>query len=593
MTYDNTEAAASRGAAGADTAPRDLFEDAEMGTKSIAQVHLEQEPHERAMRAIERILIAGHVLLCAWSSGKDSSCVANLMFNAAINIIRAGHKCPTLIISHSDTGVESPVVRALADGELQKMRLFADKHGLPLEIRIGKPTLSASFATRIIGGRALPSFPQANRDCSVNWKVQVSQRIINGASKTLSGDALPIVTLIGTRAEESATRKSATAARRETAHELWYSVTGDARLSPILDWDSSDVWTYLAECSHGVHQTYSDFQATIEFYADSGGSSCVVVADMQAAGKSKACGARSGCWSCVATSSDHSVETMIAHNPERYPYLVPLLELRNFIADTQWDWSRRNFIGRTISPEGRIRVGADQYSPQMVEDLLYYTLAAQSRANELGSPSVVQAVGIRELIAIDFFWSLRAWHPPFHALAIYLDHCAGNRRYAPKIERPPKPSPAPVLGEIFVGAQWDDNVSGLFPSGLRHPVWELFVDSCGPSLRTNKAGKMFLDLEETPELDVDEEAAWDFLQFIADEKIEQHHRKETLDWTMGAMTYLQYGTVSLATGQSSAIDSMIRRSQWLQRHGLHGHQTADSFRARCCYLNETQAELFA
>lgn len=99
--------------------------------------------------------------------------------------------------------------------------------------------------------------------------------------------------------------------------------------------------------------------------------------------------------------------------------------------------------------------------------------------------------------------------------------------------------------------------------------------------------------QETPELDVDEEAAWDFLQFIADEKIKLYHRKETLDWTVGAMEYLQYGTVTLATGQSSAIDSMIRRSQWLQRHELHGHQTAESLRARCCTLNETQAELFA
>jgi DNA sulfur modification protein DndC len=72
------------------------------------------------------------------------------------------------------------------------------------------------------------------------------------------------------------------------------------------------------------------------------------------------------------------VENMLAQNPGRYPYLVPLLELRNFLSDTQWDWSRRNFIGRTISPEGKIKVGADQYSPQMVEDLLYYTARCTS-----------------------------------------------------------------------------------------------------------------------------------------------------------------------------------------------------------------------
>lgn len=229
----------------------------------------------------------------------------------------------------------------------------------------------------------------------------------------------------------------------------------------------------------------------------------------------------------------------------------------------------------------------------MVEDLLYYLLAAQDLANELGSPSIVKAIGIRELIAIDFFWSLRAWHPPFHALAIFFDHRAGNRRYAPKIERPCRPSPAPVIGEVHVGTDWDDTVSELYPSGLRHPVWELFSDSCGPMLRANKAGKLFLDLEETPEFDVCPEAGADFLEFIAEEKIAMYHRPETMDWTIGCRTYLQYGTVTLATGQSSAIDSMLRRSEWLQRHGLHGHQTAESLRSRCCSLVATQSEMFA
>jgi len=473
------------------------------------------------------------------------------------------------------------------------MHLFAQEHGLSLEIRIGRPTLSACFATRIIGGRALPPFPQSSRDCSSDWKSLPAQRIINMAAKGREPDDAAIVTLIGTRSSESTARKIKTAARKETAHEIWYSVTGEARLSPILDWNTDDVWTYLGECAAGDHLSYSDFQATMEFYADAGASSCVIVADMKSAGNNKACGARGGCWSCTAVASDRSAENMLMQNPGRYPYLVPLLELRDFLSDTQWDWSRRNFIGRTISSEGKIKVGADQYSPQMVEDLLYYTLAAQARANELGSPSPVRAIGFRELIAIDFFWSLRAWHPPFHALAIYFDHCAGNQRYAPKIERPCRPSPTPVIGEVHVGTDWDDQVSELFPSGLRHPVWEVFVDSCGPGLRVNKAGKVFLDLEESPEFDVDEDAAVDFIQFLAEEKIAQYHSPDTLDWTIGAMTYLEIGTVTLATGQSSGIDSMIRRSQWLQRHGLHGHQTAEGLRARCCSLVETQAELFA
>lgn len=570
----------------------DLFA-GESGEKSVAQEHTELPPAERAMQAIERVLRNGSKVQLSFSSGKDSSACANLMFNAAIRLKRQGLPCPRLIVANSDTGVESPVVRALADAEMDKMRRFAEAHDIELDVRVGRPTLSASFATRVIGGRALPTFPQAGKGCSSDWKVLPLQRISAQLNKELPGGGPPIVALIGTRSEESAARKANTAARGETAHQVWFSVTGEARLSPILDWDSGEVWTYLAESAQGLYPSYSDFQELMEFYSAAGGDSCVIVADLQSAGKSKGCGARSGCWTCVQVKNDHSVETMIAQNPDRYPYLVPLLELRNFVSATQWDWSRRNYIGRTIDVNGNIKVGADQYSPAMCEDLLYFTLAAQERANELGAPSPVKAIGIRELVAIDAYWSLRAWHPPFHALWIYFDHCASNKRFAPKIERPHRPTPTPVLGEIHVGDDWDDQFSNLYPAGLRHPLWEMHSDSCGPSLRTNKAGKLFLDLEETPEFDVDEEAAWDFLEFIAPEKIRAHHRMDEPDWTIGMMVYLQYGLISLATGQSSAIDSMIRRSQWLQKHGLHGHQTPDTLRRHCSSLAESQSELFA
>ena len=47
----------------------DLFAD-EAGEKSIAQQHTELEPHVRATNSIERLLLAGHPILAAWSSGK-------------------------------------------------------------------------------------------------------------------------------------------------------------------------------------------------------------------------------------------------------------------------------------------------------------------------------------------------------------------------------------------------------------------------------------------------------------------------------------------------------------------------------------------
>lgn len=557
--------------------------------QGVEQGHIGLPPAKRAIASLERILRASHPCQLQFSSGKDSSACANLLFTAAINVLADGLICPPIHVCHADTGVENPVVRALADAEQAKMEAFAAAHQIPLTIHRASPTLSASYAPRVIGGRALPPFPGVRRDCTTDWKIIPSQRVTRLVLEQTRPGHVPVVTIIGTRASESSARAVNTLAREESAHTLWFSPLGEARLSPILDWDVDDVWTYLGECAAGEHQSYSDFGDLMSFYSDAGASSCVVVADMRST--SKACGARGGCFVCTAVSQDGSATNMIASNPDRYPYLVPLVEFRDYIAATQWDWSKRNFLGRTIDGEGNIQVRADQYSPQMCESLLRYLLAAQDSANRLGAPARVCAIGLRELIAIDFYWSLRAWHPPFHALWVFLDHRAGNVQHAPRVSDPIRPTPLPTLGKIHVGRTWDDREHPLYPSGLRDPLWEMFSDSCGPPLRQNKAGKIFLDLEESAEFDVDEEGAAMFLDFEADRMIDQHHKVEA-DWTIAASIYLRYGLITLATGQSSGIDDMLRRAQWLQKNNLHGHQTAQDLRLRCTSVNAMQDEMF-
>ena len=86
----------------------DLF--ANEDAKSIQQQMVELSPVVRAIRSIERVLKAGFTVVVAFSSGKDSSVTANLTLNAANNIIREGFTCPPIVISHSDSTVESPVV---------------------------------------------------------------------------------------------------------------------------------------------------------------------------------------------------------------------------------------------------------------------------------------------------------------------------------------------------------------------------------------------------------------------------------------------------------------------------------------------------
>lgn len=468
------------------------------------------------------------------------------------------------------------------------MRHFAKTHGLPLEIHVTQPALNSGFAMRVISGRALPSFPQTSGDCTISLKIQPLTKRRKQIAE-LAGGVHNVVTCIGTRAEESTTREINTVVRGESDFETWFGPEGDERLSPLLTWTSSDVWTYLGEAAAGMHLAYSDFRLLMEFYADAGGSSCVVVADMRAAATSKPCGARSGCYTCLRTK-DRSAEQMIQQNPERYPYLVPLLEFRNYFEATQWDFSLRNWVGRTIDAEGYIKIRPDVYSPEMCQRLLRYALAAQDEANALGSPSHVQIVGPRELIGLDFIWSIRANAPPHTALKIWLEHLAGKRVLAPSIERAVPPSPVPDIGRIYVGSDWDDESSALFVGGLRQPVWEMFNESCGPDLRVLPNGKTVMRLPEEVEFDVDEEGASLFLEFEA-ERVVRDYQDFKGDWTVAAMTYLGYGCVTLAKGQSSSIDSMMRRAQWLQRHDLHGQRSPTELRERCTALAKHQQEV--
>src|SRR3990167_3897236 len=168
-----------------------------------------------ALEVIDSVLERGHPIVVAWSSGKDSSVVANLALSAAARRVAAGKPCPRLLLTHSDTGVENPEVRALADGEMHKMAAFAKSVGIQLEIKVGKPLLYSSWPVRVIGGRALPSFPNSNGDCSVEWKVKVGDRLLKSAFSELAKDkgAAQPVLLTGVRMDESARRAANIEAR--------------------------------------------------------------------------------------------------------------------------------------------------------------------------------------------------------------------------------------------------------------------------------------------------------------------------------------------------------------------------------------------
>lgn len=541
-----------------------------------------QIPEVQAAAAMTAALRAGHPLAVAYSGGKDSSVLANLALTAVLAVRQAGRRA-MLIVTHADVGaVENPEIRALVRAELGRMRRFADARDVDLRIRVAQPLQFDSFAVRVIGGRALPAFPDSRRDCTSSWKRVPCERALRQLARELQRDGWrePVL-MTGVRRDESTVRAGSIARRGEQAARLWTDQEGRQRLSPLLDWGADDVWAYLGLCRQGAIEAYSDFDDVLRVYQDAGGSSCVVVADAEMERHAKPCASRFGCWACTAVREDRSLRQMIDGDPRRYGYMRPLAALRDFIARTQYDWSRRQYIGRTIR-NGFITIAADTYSPAMLAELLRYALSAQKATG-------VEIVSAAQLIAIDARWSLYALAPPFSALRLWRAVERGER-WTPRPIEPFQKTPVPRFGLIHVGEDWDDEVrSDLAVTGLRDTAWELFADSCGPGRRTLRNGRSVIDVEATA--DVDEEAAWLFLDFEADRMLDGRTEFED-DWTQGYRTYLRYGLVQPGKGQSHMIDSILRRSQWRQRHQLHGEQDVAALKRRLTVRFERQGELF-
>jgi len=539
-----------------------------------------ETPEAIALQAIGAFMDAGRPAIVLFSGGKDSSVLLNLALTAAVEQVRRGHR-PLVVIAHSDVGVENPEIQRLVAGEIAKASRFAREHGVTAVVRVAKPAFWDSFPVRVIGGRALPTFPDSRRDCQTDLKRLPNERELALIERELlaKGWQKPVL-MTGVRRDESVVRGAAVKGRGEKAVTLWTDKECRLRLSPLLEWAVDDVWQYLGLANAGVIPSYSRFEETMQTYQAAGGSSCVVVADAEMQKHSKPCSSRFGCWVCTAVREDKSLRQMIETDRDRYGYLAPLAALRDFIAYTQYDWSRRQYVGRSIV-EGFIEVGADTYSPSMLADLLRYALSAQKLS---GVPSISAA----QLIAIDARWSQYAIAEPFAALRIWKQVEEGAIWTPPAMRAHPKTA-VPKLGKIFVGDWNDDVTSALEVTGLRNPAWEDFAETCGPGLRTLASGRAVIDVEG--ESEIDEEGAWLFLDFELERMLRERATASGY-WTSGYETYLSFGLVQPGRGQSARVDQILRRSQWRQRHGLHGEPPLASLRDRLSVRYPSQGDLF-
>lgn len=542
------------------------------------EMDLEAKVRE-AIEVIKLQVHEGRRLVVACSFGKDSSVTLALALQAMLELKEEGHRVPELHVMNSDTLLENPVVHAYTQGEIRALNAYADKVGLPVRVWVCSPSLSNNYLVNIIGGRTIASMPDNSAKCQQSLKavpLERTKRRIQSLLKAELGatwQADTLITLVGTRRDESVVRARNMAKRGESAHA---AVNLDAEkggnnwvLSPIADFSTMDVFEYMGCVTSGLITTYSDFEALTQVYRDSAAGECMV--NLFSSGKTQgrtACGARHGCWSCTRVQSDKSMENMLAEESGKHSWMKPLNDFRNYLKARHYDPAARNWLSRTVNPKtGTIKIAPNAYSPDFTLELLRYALTIDAQealwARRHGKAVRFQLLRMTDIIGIDLLWGRYAYQQPFTALKQYQDIYEKGMRYPVPTELPHFDRKAmlamPAVEVPFADEFYDDMFEGLRSASHASAGCESLIE---------KGGVYYIDANVEDEFTVDEEGAELFVEFELEHAL-AHYGPHTDVAPSATVNYLlNLGTASINKGGHSEWDRMLRVGNQIHRHKL-------------------------
>lgn len=556
-----------------------LFQDAAPAPAPVVEIPLALKV-ANAVRVIKQQILNGKRCVVASSYGKDSSVTLSLTLRAMEELQIEGKPVPELHVVTSNTGLENPRVDEYSKQEIASMKAYVAKKNLPVRQWVCQPNLSENWLVSIIGGRTVASMPGNSAKCQQQLKKspmdrtkrQIKSVIKNEMGSSYTDDTL--ITLIGTRRDESAVRGRNMAARGESALAPVNMASEGEKpswmLSPIADFTTMDIFQFLSDVTNGRITTYSDFVQLTEVYRDSAGD-CMVNVMLRDNGveRKTSCGARHGCWMCLRVASDKSMENMLAQEDGKYAYMTPLNQFRNYVQANHYNPRARNWLARTVNPEtGGIRISPNAHSPAYCLELLRYALtidvveAEWAMANRKAPR--FQLLGIKEVLAIDLMWGRYSYQRPFTALAEFKAIFEEGKRY-----------PLPVEYQVFQRADLDVSTSvevpfadeqfnGIF-EGLRSVSDEF---SCQTIVSKN--GVYYTNVNEANEYDLDEQAVGDFFEFELDRALEYYGPHSDVYPSQAVHYLLRFGVVSIKKGGQSEWDRMLRLGNQLHRLGLEG-----------------------
>tara|TARA_R110002051_G_scaffold318017_2_gene399815 strand:- start:772 stop:2616 length:1845 start_codon:yes stop_codon:yes gene_type:complete len=546
--------------------------------------------HDRAEAVIARIqalIQQNYTIGVAESYGKDSLTVLVLFLEALRRCQATGEVTTQHYVTHSDTGIENPAMSVYTHAMNTSLRDYCKHQRLPVTVVEVEPSLASSFAYSTVGRGQLPVFAGASRSCSIDWKLRPQQKAIKHIVSCQQSPS-NLVVLIGTRHEESVQREQRMKERGENEYSLVQQPEGHFTFAPIADWEVGEVWSLLLAADRRRDALYltftTNFDWTLELYRDGNEGVCGLLAGEQA--QKAPCSARFGCAICLATgNSDKSMESMIGSAPETHGHLANINRLRQFLLNTRWDMSRRENLGRKVSKAGHIGVAPTNYSATMRRDLLRYLLTidvleeeraiehdgarangelleTDSEAQQVLSGSTFQFITPRQLIAIDYAWSLSYGFPTaFPALREWHEIRVQGKRY-------PVPDVAPVAKQSVPPMVWyplPDGQGPAFELGLepfdRADSFGAVASRTISNLYTGKPTKSVY-FEESDELTIDAMEASLFVDAFDEERYLAAAFYPGVD---SARVYLDQGIVKLPRGKAATYDALARRKHYFER----------------------------
>lgn len=556
-----------------------------------------------AATSIYEAITDGWTCSVGFSGGKDSTAVLHLFLMALVRAVRSGTNVSQHhFITTADTLIENPEMHYHATQMLASLQTFIDAQALPVTIIVSRPSLTQSWIGRVLTGRGLPTYTNsASRLCSNDFKInpmrQAKARYLKGLPESVRGR---VCLMLGSRDAEGHQRAGNIARMGGQATHVTRTAHG-GELYPVKEWTTQDIWTFLTASGSDARFPLPGFQpdnfVLAELYKDATGE-CIWSPEKTTSSPS-ACGARYGCSLCTAIGIDRSMETLINTNPEKYGYQAGLNRLQRYLTKIQYDWSLRDYVGRTLFEGGYIRLQPNVFSSGLTERLFHVCCsldyAEARRANDVSeklhsgelpdtphnrrmSSPQFRLVEEQSVLYIDFLWSLHCYNPePFRAIAIYrrvwehgeLDLLDDE----PDLTAVPRtPMPAPLWLRV-PGSQHDTDRDGLTDPLTASTYFEGERDErAARTLATATGKKSIVSFDEEDEVTVDAGAA-SWIIWHEYDGLCQRTSSGGLTACYAAHYLLRYGAIRLAKGKGSLYHKLAQRGQRYQRMGLTDNRT--------------------